>query len=69
MPRRSPAINPQAVAACCNCSGRTNCDHLPLYRQSVIHARKGVHLERSTLADWVASSAYLPDPLVQALSR
>ncbi|MDP3873518.1 MAG: IS66 family transposase [Methyloversatilis sp.] len=45
------------------------CDHLPLYRQSVIYAREGVRLERSTLADWVASSADLLDPLVQALSR
>ncbi|MFH1814619.1 MAG: IS66 family transposase [Pseudomonadota bacterium] len=45
------------------------CDHLPLYRQSVIYAREGVRLERSTLADWVAGSADLLDPLVQALSR
>ena len=28
------------------------CDHLPFYRQSEIYARDGVHLERSTLADW-----------------
>jgi transposase len=27
------------------------CDHLPLYRQSEIYARSGVHLERSTLID------------------
>ena len=45
------------------------CDHLPLYRQSAIYAREGVRLERSTLADWVAGSADLLDPLVQALSR
>jgi transposase len=29
------------------------CDHTPLHRQSVIHARQGVELDRSTLADWV----------------
>ena len=29
------------------------CDHLPLHRQSVIYARAGVELDRSTLADWV----------------
>ncbi|MDX9719011.1 MAG: IS66 family transposase [Thauera sp.] len=45
------------------------CDHLPLYRQSAIYAREGVRLERSTLADWVAGSADLLAPLVQALSR
>lgn len=45
------------------------CDHLPLYRQSVIYAREGVRLERSTLADWVSASADLLAPLVQALSR
>lgn len=27
-------------------------DHLPLYRQAQIYARKGVRLDRSTLADW-----------------
>jgi transposase len=32
------------------------CDHLPLYRQSVIYARDGVPLSRSTLADWSASA-------------
>ncbi len=45
------------------------CDHLPLYRQSAIYAREGLRLERSTLADWVAGSADLLAPLVQALSR
>ena len=27
-------------------------DHLPLHRQAQIHARQGVRLDRSTLADW-----------------
>lgn len=44
-------------------------DHLPLYRQSVIYAREGVELERSTLADWVGRSAALLDPLIEALKK
>ena len=43
------------------------CDHLPLYRQSEIFARNGIDLDRSTLADWVGSSARLLRPLVEAL--
>lgn len=42
-------------------------DHLPLYRQSQMYAREGVMLERSTLADWVASSARLLTPLARAV--
>lgn len=45
------------------------CDHLPLYRQSKIYEREGVHLERSTLADWVGSASALLEPLVDALGR
>jgi len=45
------------------------CDHLPLYRQSEMYARQDVELERSTLADWVGGSAYLLQPLVEALRR
>ena len=44
-------------------------DHLPLYRQSAIYARDGVHLDRSTLADWVGGTAALLRPLVDALAR
>src|SRR5688572_924082 len=44
-------------------------DGLPLYRQSVIYARQGVDLDRSTLADWVGSMAALLDPLVAAVGR
>lgn len=44
-------------------------DHLPLYRQSVIFARQGIHLDRSTLADWVAGSTALLRPLVDAIRR
>ena len=28
-------------------------DHQPLYRQSLIYGRSGVHLSDSTMADWV----------------
>jgi len=42
-------------------------DHLPLYRQSVIYARDGVHLERSTLADWMGQVCRLMSPLHDAL--
>jgi transposase len=44
-------------------------DHLPLYRQSEIYAREGVELDRSTLADWIAGSSQLLEPLVEALRR
>src|SRR5712664_4706711 len=45
------------------------CDHLPLYRQSEIFAREGVELDRSTLADRVAGTSQLFEPLVEALRR
>jgi len=44
-------------------------DHLPLYRQAQIYARQGVELERSTMAEWVAGSFRLVDPLIEALAR
>ena len=44
-------------------------DHLPLYRQSQIFARERVGLDRSTLADWVGSSAALMEPLADAIGR
>ncbi|AQH05063.1 transposase (plasmid) [Burkholderia sp. KK1] len=45
------------------------CDHLPLYRQSVIYARDGVELSRSTLADWVDQCSALLRPLVEVIRR
>jgi transposase len=45
------------------------CDHQPLYRQAEMYARKGVELERSTLADWVGGASRLLEPLVHALRR
>lgn len=44
-------------------------DHLPLYRQSVIYARQGVELERSTLAGWIGSISELLAPLASAVGR
>ena len=42
-------------------------DHLPLYRQAQIYARQGIELDRSTLADWVGSAAFLLRPLHKRL--
>lgn len=42
-------------------------DHQPLYRQSVIYARHGVELDRSTMARWVGACGALMQPLVAAL--
>jgi transposase len=44
-------------------------DHLPLYRQAQILARHGVHIERSTLADWVGTAAAEVEPLYDHLLR
>jgi transposase len=50
---------------------RTNkcADHMPLYRQSQIFERDGLHLDRSTLADWVGKSTALLEPLAAAVRR
>ena len=42
---------------------------LPLYRQSQIFEREGIHLDRSTLADWVGKSAALLEPLAKCVFR
>lgn len=42
-------------------------DHLPLYRQAQIHARQGIHLDRSTLADWVGRAAWHLRPVHERL--
>jgi transposase len=42
-------------------------DALPLHRQSVIYARQGVDLDRSTMADWVGSMTALVMPLVERI--
>ena len=38
-------------------------DHLPLYRQAQIYERQGLHLDRSTLADWVGRAAFHLRPM------
>ena len=43
--------------------------HLPLYRQQQLFAHQGLHLSRSTLAQWVSSAATLLRPLAETLSR
>jgi transposase len=42
-------------------------DHLPLYRQAQAYARRGVVLDRSTLAHWTGSAAELLKPLHERL--
>jgi transposase len=44
-------------------------DHQPLYRQSVIHARRGVELDASTTGRWMGACGVLIAPLVAALRR
>lgn len=40
---------------------------LPLYRQTQICSRQGIHLDRSTLADWVGRAAFELRPVFDAL--
>jgi transposase len=42
-------------------------DHLPLYRQSEIYARSGVHIARSSMAQWVGICGVRLAPLAAAL--
>lgn len=44
-------------------------DHLPLYRQTVIFARQGISLDRSTLAHWVGRACWWLKPLYELLGR
>ena len=44
-------------------------DHQPLYRQSVIYARQGVDIDRSSMGRWVGATSSLMAPLVEALRR
>lgn len=43
------------------------CDHLPLYRQSLIYGRDGVDLDRALLAEWVGKAAALMAPLIEKI--
>ena len=42
-------------------------DHLPLYRQSEIYARSGVHIARSSMAQWIGICGMRLAPLANAL--
>lgn len=42
-------------------------DHLPLYRQEEIYARSGVHIPRSSMAQWIGICGVRLTPLAQAL--
>ena len=44
-------------------------DHQPLYRQEAILKRFGVDLSRSTLCDWMATTAGLLEPIVAEMLR
>ena len=44
-------------------------DGLPLHRQSEIYEREGVDLDRSTMADWIGTTAALLRPLVEAIGQ
>src|SRR3546814_18936353 len=44
-------------------------DHLPLYRQEAIFKREGVHVPRSSMAQWVGQCGHQLQPLVDALQR
>ena len=44
-------------------------DHLPLYRQEAIHARSGIEIGRTTLAEWCGVVGLQLQPLVDALRR
>jgi transposase len=42
-------------------------DHLPLYRQEEIYARSGVHIARSSMAQWMGICGVRLEPLAEAL--
>jgi transposase len=44
-------------------------DHLPLYRQTEIYARSGVHIARSSMAQWIGICGVRLAPLADALKR
>lgn len=44
-------------------------DHIPLYRQEEIYPRSGVHIARSSMAQWVGICGLRLQPLVDALRQ
>jgi transposase len=58
----APGLLAQVVVAKLN-------DHLPLYRQEEIYARSGVHIARSSMAQWIGICGHRLAPLAQALKQ
>ena len=44
-------------------------DHNPLYRQSQIYARSGLHLDRATLANWMGKMSFHLAPVVDHILK
>lgn len=44
-------------------------DHNPLYRQSQIYARSGLHLDRATLANWMGKMSFHLAPVVDHMFK
>jgi transposase len=44
-------------------------DSLPCYRQSVIYARSGIRISRSTLCDWIRQVIDLLKPIIQRIRK
>jgi transposase len=44
-------------------------DHVPCHRQSVIYARQGMPISRSTLCDWIRQVIDLLDPIIQRIRQ
>ena len=44
-------------------------DGLPCYRQSVMYARAGILISRSTLSDWIRQVIDLLDPIIERIRR
>jgi transposase len=44
-------------------------DSLPCYRQSVIYARSGILISRSTLCDWIRQVIELLEPIIQRIRK
>ncbi len=44
-------------------------DHLPLYRQEEVYARSGVHIARSSMAQWIGICGVRLAPLADALMK
>ena len=50
-------------------AGAKYSEHMPLNRLSVVMARHGIQIDRSTLADWMGRTALLIAPVVERMSE